>query len=146
MRLLRRWAETALERLGLPDGTGVEIALTDDDTVQRLNRDYRGLDEPTDVLSFPFTDEAAPAPHYGEKPPEITAGFSVPPDQDLLGEIIISFPYAQREAAGHGHSPRKEIALLLIHGILHLLGHDHQDRVQERAMTSKTEDLLAHLN
>lgn len=145
--LVRRWSQVVLECLALPNGTALEIMVTGDDEVQTLNRNYRGLDEPTDVLSFPFTELATPAPYYGEgQLPDALEGrggaFPLPPGvPQVLGEIVISFPYAQRQ----GRPVRDEIALLLVHGILHLLGHDHQEMEQERLMTAKTDELLGHL-
>ncbi len=151
--LLRHWAEAALTHLALPAGVGLDIALTDDETIRTMNRKYRGLDEPTDVLSFPFTDRATPALAYGQTGKDLAGsegqggkGFSLPATVgEPLGEIIISFPYARRQAAEHGHPPRTEVALLLVHGLLHLLGYDHEGAQQARAMTEKTHEVLSLL-
>lgn len=146
--VLRRWTRMALEHLGLPSGTGVEIAVTDDDTVRALNRDHRGLDEATDVLAFPFSHRAVPAPYYGAAPrlPAVLGDFVVPPTEAYsLGEVVIALPCAQRQAAAAGHAVQQELALLLVHGILHLLGHDHQEPEEERRMWEETRRLLALL-
>ena len=144
-KLLRRWALVVLERLGLPDKAGVHIAITDDEKVRELNRVYRGLDEYTDVLSFAFTDLASPGPYYGDRPlaSEDAAGFVVPSQEAyLLGEVIIALPYARRQADQAGHALQRELATLLVHGILHTLGYDHEREKDKRSMWDKTSELL----
>ncbi len=101
----RRAAGTVLRLLGLPEA-GVTILLTGDAEVRRLNRRYRGVDAATDVLSFP-SDERPTASGY-------------------LGDIAISLPAAARQAVPGGWSLSDEIQFLILHGILHLLGHDHE--------------------
>jgi len=139
--VVRRWSQAVLECLALPNGTALEIVVTGDDEVRTLNRNYRGLDEPTDVLSFPFTELAAPAPYFGEHPPA-PEPFPLPPGApQLLGEIVISFPYAERQ----GRPVRQELSLLVVHGILHLLGYDHQEPEQKQRMKDRTDELLAYI-
>ncbi|MHB8577217.1 MAG: rRNA maturation RNase YbeY, partial [Dehalococcoidia bacterium] len=116
------------------DGSVVSIVITDDETVRRLNRDYRGYDEPTDVLSFGLSELAKPATDDEEPAPE----FVLPPDSGAeLGEVIIAYPTAERQAAAHGRAVDHELAHLLIHGILHLLGFDHYEPEEEREMRSR---------
>lgn len=98
----------ALAREGAPAGE-VTLLLADDARLRELNRQFRGVDAPTDVLSFPA----------GEDVP------SLPGEPPYLGDIAISVPYAARQAAAAGHSLAAELQLLAIHGALHLLGHDH---------------------
>lgn len=100
--------------------------LTDDRTVQELNRIYRGMDKPTDVLSF-SQREGETAPQWGS----------------LLGDVIISCERAQRQATEFGHSMAREVAFLTVHGVLHLLGWDHEDPEDERRMMAKTEEILS---
>jgi len=96
----------------------ITVVLTDDREIQELNRTYRGIDSPTDVLSF----------EMGEHPHS-------PPDEPLyLGDIVISLPRSAEQAAERGHSVQRELHLLVIHGTLHLLGHDHATIEEERAM------------
>jgi probable rRNA maturation factor len=102
----------------------LSILLCDDATIHRLNRDYRKVDRPTDVLAFPLFDEHDPA----ETP-------------RALGDVVISVETATRQASERCRKPIDEVTTLLIHGLLHLLGHDHQ-RARERAkMDSMTADL-----
>ena len=105
------------ELLGLADETEISVLLVDNATIQELNRDYREKDVPTDVLSFPLEEELE-----GEAEPEIIGG----PDARMLGDIVISVEKAVTQAAEYGHSVERELAFLLVHGLLHLLGHDHE--------------------
>ncbi len=144
-RLLREWAVIALDTLDMPQKAGLEIAVVGDDEIRDLNQQYRGLDEPTDVLSFPFTPLAAPAPFYGETAAQqpVDTAFAMPRSMGLpLGEIVIDLPYAERQAAEQAHSVHDELRLLLVHGILHLIGHDHYDAEEERVMQAATKTIL----
>jgi len=111
----------------------VSIVFTDSETVRKLNRDYRGVDEPTDVLAFYMLPEK-----------ETASSFILPPDGiTRLGEVIISYPQAVEQAKEQGHSVDKELALLIIHGMLHLLGYDHEKPEEEAKMRAKEKELLA---
>ena len=110
----------------------VSLVFTDSATVRQLNRDYRGVDEPTDVLAFSML------PQKGAD-----FSFALPPDGvTRLGEIIISYPQAVTQAREQDHSPKRELALLVIHGILHLLGYDHEEPEEESKMRDKERELL----
>jgi probable rRNA maturation factor len=111
----------------------VSLVFTDSETVRQLNRDYRGVDEPTDVLAFSML------PQKGTD-----SSFPLPPDGlTRLGEVIISYPQAAEQARELGHSPERELALLIIHGILHLLGYDHEEPEEENKMKEREKELLA---
>jgi probable rRNA maturation factor len=110
----------------------VSLVFTDSETVQQLNRDYRGVDEPTDVLAF-----------YMLPQKRTDSSFVLPPDGvTRLGEVIISYPQAAEQAKEQGHSPERELALLIIHGILHLLGSDHEEPEEESKMRERERELL----
>jgi len=112
--------------------TEMGLVISTDERVQQLNRDYRGRDEPTDVLAFSAREEADGLPP-----------FIPPPDGVLhLGEVIISYPQALMQAEEHGHPLKKELAILLIHGLLHLLGYDHEKTDAERKMQAREKELL----
>ncbi len=117
----------------------VEIGLliTDNKTIQKLNRKYRGENEPTDVLSFQTTVSE------GEKPEE--RFINAPDGANHLGEVIISYPQAEKQARERGHSISQEMALLVIHGILHLLGYDHKLPEDARVMREKESRILSLL-
>ena len=128
-----QWAETVrqaiLQTLVLVNASEeaeVSVLLTDDAAIHDLNRTYRGVDRPTDVLSF--------AQREGE-------GGDL--DDPLLGDVVISVERAQEQARDYGHSLRREVGFLAVHGTLHLLGWDHEDPEDERAMMQKTEEVLA---
>lgn len=125
----------------------VSVLVTGDETVRKLNREYRGLDEITDVLSF------SPL-HSGEwegEPTEVPEGAGGPQEPDFvyppghaapLGDVVISFPQAQRQALERSQPLDREMALLIVHGILHLAGHDHAEPVEETAMQAKEQAAL----
>lgn len=127
--------ETALQ-FNLPQGTEVSIALVDDEEIRVLNRDYRGLDVATDVLSFAFDDET----QTGDIP------FATAGEMHILGDIVISLERALSQAREYGHSFERELGFLTIHGMLHLLGFDHQEEEEERAMRDWEEKILQNIN
>ena len=118
----------ALDGIG-KSGEGLSVVITDDETVAELNRTHRGLDETTDVLSFSYAHSGT---YHGADPqdswPAAADDFILPPEvRPDLGEIVISYPQAERQASQVGHTVEKELAVLLAHGILHLLGYDHEE-------------------
>jgi probable rRNA maturation factor len=128
----RRMAQTVLNAEGVVPPYEVSLVFTDSETVKQLNRDYRGVDEPTDVLAFYML------PQKGSD-----SSFALPPDGvTRLGEVIISYPQAVEQAREQGHETEKELALLVIHGILHLLGYDHEEAKEEIKMRRRERELL----
>lgn len=117
------------EVYGLSPGEEVSVVLCDDDYIRQLNLAYRGKDSPTDVLSFALNE--------GEENP-ITNG----PQENLLGDIIISLDRAVSQAEEYGHSLEREIAFLTLHGMLHLLGYDHEEEEDRREMRAEEEHIL----
>jgi len=110
------------------------LVIANQERVQQLNRGYLGRDEPTDVLAFSAREEID-----AELPP-----FVQPPDGVLhLGEVIISYPQAVIQAEEHRHSVKREIAILIIHGVLHLLGYEHDKPELERQMKTREEEILS---
>ena len=127
-----RVAQTVLKAEGVAPPYEVSLVFTDSETVRRLNRDYRGVDEPTDVLAF-----------YMLSQNEADSSFALPPDGvTRLGEVIISYPQAVEQASEQGHSSERELALLIMHGILHLLGYDHEEVEEESKMREREITLL----
>lgn len=150
---MREALRAALE-IAFPEGEAFELSLavTGDEAVRGLNRDYRGVDEVTDVLSFSpvhsgqWEGEAPQCPegseHHdledGEEP-----DFVYPPGETSpLGDVIISFPQARRQAEERNQPLDLEMALLIVHGVLHLAGHDHFKTAEEAAMQSKEQAAL----
>jgi probable rRNA maturation factor len=128
---LRRLSSLTLKKVKDPafeKRSELSIVLTGDSEVRRLNRQYRKKDKTTDVLSFPLLE--------GKKLKDGLNGMFP------LGDVVISVPQTRRQAIQQGREFRRELALLLIHGILHLLGYDHVTRPQEKKMFSLQDRLL----
>jgi probable rRNA maturation factor len=105
----------------------IGLVITGQEKIQELNRLYLEEDAPTDVLSFSMMESDSDE-----------SGFITPPDSTLrLGEIIISYPQAKKQAKEHGHIVKKEIAVLIVHGVLHLLGYDHDTPGHRRVMRKR---------
>ncbi len=109
----------------IAEGAALAVLVTDDEELRAMNRQFLGIDEATDVLSFP--DEAG----------DFVQGMA---DQDLLGDIAIALPLATRQADAIGHSVDAEVAHLLVHGILHLCGYDHVASSDEEALMRGREE------
>ncbi len=122
----------AAEVYGLAESTEVSVVLADDEYIRQLNHQYRGKDCSTDVLSFALNE--------GEEP-DIVDG----PDEILLGDIIISLETAVRQAEEYNHSLERELAFLTVHGMLHLLGYDHEKEEDRCKMRSEEEHILSLL-
>ncbi|MCD9022980.1 rRNA maturation RNase YbeY [Cohnella silvisoli] len=128
----------------------VTLTLTDDEGIRELNRQYRGLDKPTDVLSFSLLERDEPDIHYDDEYEASEEGAeewkdedkAADPFADLLGDIIISVPRAEAQAEEYGHSFERELGFLFVHGFLHLIGYDHGDEEQEKEMFAKQEEVL----
>jgi probable rRNA maturation factor len=119
--------------------TELSLLITGQEQIRELNRDYRDKDEPTDVLSFCLT---ADDEHTGTD----SASFITAPDGVRhLGEVIISCPQAIVQAGEHRHSVEKEMAILIIHGVLHLLGYDHEETEMESQMSAREAAILADI-
>jgi probable rRNA maturation factor len=129
--LLRQAARRLLCEAHLPSAQ-VDILLTDDARIHALNRDYRGYDRPTDVLSFAQRDTVAGAPAIPQ-----ARGL-----REILGDVVISVDTASRQAEQHQVSLEQELALLTVHGILHLLGHEDETEAGACAMHCKERELL----
>ncbi len=126
---LRKAVEETLAAHGVDAPVELGLVITDDRVVQELNRSYRGLDATTDVLAFALREQSQ--------------DFATPPNGILhLGEVFISCPQAERQAQEQGHPLEQELALLAIHGVLHLLGYEHEDPDEEQKMRAMEEKLL----
>ena len=117
-----------LQNLKIDEQVEVSILFTTDKFIKYLNKKYRGIDKPTDVLSFSLQEGIV-------KSPEVQGS-------QLLGDVIISTETAQRQADILNHSVEKEIILLLIHGLLHLIGYDHKEEEDGKVMRQKEMELL----
>ena len=125
--LLERAASAALEHEMQSLDSELTIVLTNDARLQELNRDYLGIDAPTDVLSFPAS----------ELDPETGARY--------IGDILISVARAESQATAAGHAFESEVQLLVVHGVLHLVGHDHAEATEKARMWKAQAETLARL-
>lgn len=123
--VVRDAAQRMLRALRLPKAE-LSVLLCDDDTIHELNRDYRKKDKPTDVLAFAMRE-----------------GEGADPGSDLLGDVVISIDTARRQAAERSRTVKSEVTFLLAHGLLHLLGYDHQTDAEERRMNAMTDVLCS---
>jgi len=117
----------------LEDGTEVSVTFLDDAAIRHINREYRGKDQATDVISFALEEEGE-----DETPIRGTAGIP-----RHLGDLLISVETAERQAADYGHSLEREVGFLALHGFLHLLGYDHMNEHEEKKMFGRQDEILA---
>lgn len=130
-QLIFRAFQELLAAEGIDLNVEVSLTFVDDEQIRALNHQYRGKDAATDVLSFPQDDED---------------GFvSIPGMARVLGDIVISLPRAKEQAETYGHSLEREVVYLAVHGMLHLLGYDHEDEVARAAMRQREEAVMSAL-
>ena len=136
---IRKVIRTALAAEGMDLPCEVDVLLTDDETIHQINLDMRQVDRPTDVLSFPEFD-LTPGEHPG--PEDADPGSGLIP----LGDMVISMEHVAVQAKEYGHSNRRELAYLVVHSVLHLLGYDHLDEGPQKArMRAREEAILGEL-
>ncbi|TCW37682.1 rRNA maturation RNase YbeY [Laceyella sacchari] len=128
------WVEAALNRAAeveeLPP-VEVSVTIVDNERIHQLNREYRDVDRPTDVLSFPLWE------------PDEEWVIDEEEERVALGDIVISLPKAKEQAEAYGHSLDREVGFLAVHGFLHLLGYDHETKEEEKEMFAKQEEILS---
>jgi probable rRNA maturation factor len=130
---LRQAANAALTQQQVAPNAALSIVITSDEAVQQLNQQHRGIDAPTDVLSFP----AQPLP-------TALAAFT-DTDTNYLGDLLLAYPYATAQARREGHDPHDSFALLVVHGVLHLLGYDHNTPAHKADMWAQQAAILREL-
>ncbi|MFC1959217.1 rRNA maturation RNase YbeY [Chloroflexota bacterium] len=129
--LLRKAIVATLQQFDVPIDAGVTLLITNDEDVQKLNRRFRNVDAPTDVLSFPAMMDDAEVALGGDE------------DTHYLGDIIVAYPYSSDQARDEGHKIEDALALLAIHGTLHLLNFDHDTAERQAEMWAMQETILA---
>jgi probable rRNA maturation factor len=134
---VRKVIETALQISGVHGPVEIDCVITDNVAVHKLNKLYRGVDSPTDVLSFRLSDKQPGNAHVVFP---AAAG-----EAAHLGEIIISYERTAEQAPEHGNTVKQELNLLLVHGTLHLLGHDHMETAQARKMRAWEDKIMKQL-
>ena len=126
-QLFEKIAEKAEQRLALSDDSELSVTFVRSRTIHTINRDYRGIDRPTDVISFAIRDDME---------------FEMVEGMNDLGDIFINIDYARKQAKQYGHSYRREIAFLFTHGMLHCLGYDHMKEEDEKVMFALQDEIL----
>jgi probable rRNA maturation factor len=128
---VRAAAEMVGQLYGVENGE-VSVTLTNNEYIHTLNKEYRGIDRPTDVLSFALNESEEPGMVDG-------------PAVNVLGDLIISVERAEEQAADYGHSLRREVAFLTVHGMLHLLGYDHMEDEEREEMEAEQRFVMEKL-
>jgi len=139
-KLVKQVAERALLRNGWEQASSLDVLFVTDADMQEINATRRGIDEATDVLSFPMLELQ---PGHGMKEDFL---FLLPPDATLhLGDVVISVERFESQADEAGHSRQRELAFLTVHGVLHILGFDHETDEERRTMRRREEEVLVEL-
>lgn len=131
---LKKAMDIVAEKENLRDNAEVDITLVNLDEIHELNKQYRGIDRPTDVLSFALDE--------GDEEPEVE-------DEEvehLLGDVIICAQKAVEQGEEFGHGLTREMTYLAVHGMLHLLGYDHMEEEDKKVMRAREEDILRELD
>lgn len=121
-------AKSCEKRLDLKDDYELSVTFVRSRTIHQINRDYRGIDRPTDVISFAIRDDMD--------------DFMIEEENTDLGDIFINIDYAKKQAKQYGHSYEREIAFLFTHGMLHCLGYDHMEPEDEKVMFALQDEIL----
>ncbi|MBE3591688.1 MAG: rRNA maturation RNase YbeY [Thermoanaerobacter sp.] len=138
-KLVEKVIKTVLEVEEVIDNVEVSVSFVDNEEIRKLNKYYRGIDKPTDVLSFPlaeFEDTYAEVEEIEKDSEEVQP----------IGDIVISLEKALEQSMEYGHSFEREVAYLTAHSMLHLLGYDHETEEERKIMRKKEEEVMARLN
>lgn len=137
--LVQKVVETVLEIEEVVDNVEVSVSFVDNEEIRKLNKYYRGIDKPTDVLSFPLAE-------FENTYAEIEEIENDTEEVQPIGDIVISLEKALEQAIEYGHSFEREVAYLTVHSMLHLLGYDHETEEERKTMREKEEEVMARLN
>lgn len=138
--LLRKVILTAAEEEACPYEIQVNVLFTDNENIHAINKAERGIDRPTDVLSFPMAEYETPG-DFSHMEEDLTL-FEPDSGELLLGDIVISCEKAKEQAEAYGHSYQRELSFLAAHSMLHLMGYDHMEDKERECMEKKQEEIL----
>lgn len=141
-RIIRDIVPAALDYEECPYEAEVNVILTDNDAIREINRDYRQIDAPTDVLSFPMIEYETES-DFSHVEDSVEDFFNPESGELLLGDIIISVEKVIEQAEKYGHSQERELAFLVAHSMLHLCGYDHMDEEERERMEARQREILA---
>lgn len=133
-----------MEHENFPYEAEINLTLTDNNTIHEINREYRDIDRPTDVLSFPMLSYDTPG-DFSALEDFVEDNFNPDTGEILLGDIIVSVPKVLEQAQEYGHSPKREYAFLIVHSMLHLFGYDHMTEQEAAFMENKQKEILQEL-
>ena len=131
----------SLDYVECPYEAEVNVIITDNEEIQAINKEYREIDAPTDVLSFPLVDYETPA-DFNHVEDSVEDYFDPDSGELLLGDIIISVDKVEEQAEKYGHSTTRELAFLVAHSMLHLCGYDHMDDGEREEMEARQSEIL----
>ena len=135
--IVKKVFNTCFEEEGLQDSkVSISVTFTNPENIQSINKEYRDIDKPTDVLSFPMFQKEELDKKIKEKDFQY---------QDILGDIVISIPKVEEQAKEYGHSFERELSYMLVHGFYHLMGYDHIEEEDKKIMRPKEEKILNDL-
>lgn len=144
-QLAKEVIDYCLSYVGFPYEAEVNLTLTDNDGIHKINKEYRQIDRPTDVLSFPMLSYISPA-DFAFLSDENDDDFNPDTGEALLGDIIISIDKVLQQAEEYGHSTKREFAFLIVHSMLHLFGYDHMEPEEAAIMEEQQNMILTELN
>lgn len=140
-RIIREIIEESLEYEGCPYEAEISVLITSNEEIRSINREYRQIDRPTDVLSFPMLEYETPS-DFSEVEEEFCDCFNPESGELMLGDIILSADKIEEQAETYGHSKERELAFLIAHSMLHLFGYDHMEEEERLIMEQKQEEIL----
>lgn len=143
--LAEKVIEFSLKYVDFPYEAEVNLTLTDNEGIHSINKEFREIDRPTDVLSFPMLNYIVPG-DFSFLDGEDNDDFNPDTGEALLGDIIISVEKVFEQAENFGHSVEREFAFLIVHSMLHLFGYDHMEEEDAKLMEEKQKDILNQMN
>lgn len=134
--------DQALDYLNCPYEVQLNLTLTDNEGIHAINKEYRQIDRPTDVLSFPLVDYPEPNVFPDSIEDNAEDYFDLDTGELMLGDIIISVEKCKEQAKEYGHSELREYSFLIVHSMLHLFGYDHMEEDERAVMEEKQREIL----
>ncbi|NNJ29114.1 rRNA maturation RNase YbeY [Lacrimispora defluvii] len=134
--------EEAIDYENCPYEAEVNVLITDNQDIQQINQEYRNIDSPTDVLSFPMIEYESPS-DFDHLEEESYDSINPETGELLLGDIVVSVDKVEEQAEKYGHSIERELAFLIAHSMLHLFGYDHMQDEERLVMEQKQEEILS---
>ena len=143
--LAKKVIDFCLDYIAFPYEAEVNLTLTDNEGIHIINKEYREIDRPTDVLSFPMLSYEQPG-NFDFLDNEDSCDFNPDTGEAMLGDIIISVDKVLEQAESYGHSIEREYAFLITHSMLHLFGYDHMEEEEAKVMEAKQKEILLQMN